>query len=82
MLTDAILCSSIAELLVLRLTEAEAILVSVVCMAAIFGKNALSAAIDDKSVVLSITSPAIDVEHSGAEANGTSLEAVATLTLL
>lgn len=86
MLTDAILCSSIAELLVIRLLGAvavDAILVSVNGMAATFGKNAFSAAIDDKSVLLSITSPVIDVEHEAVEDNSSSaLEAAATLTLL
>lgn len=83
MLTDAKLCSSITDWLALTLLFGMfATPVSVVGMAAIFGKNALSAAIDDKSVVLSITSPAIDVEHDGVGVIGSSLDAVLTLTLL
>lgn len=84
MLTDAKLCSSIAELLALRLLGVVgATLLSVICMAATFGKNVFSAAIDDKSMLLSITtSPAIDMELDAVEVVGSSLEAVATLTLL
>lgn len=92
MLTDAKLCSSTtAELLVLTLLfEVAATLVAVVCMGATFGRNALSVAIDDKSVVSSTASPPIDATADIApaepnavdEVNGSSVEAVATLTLL
>lgn len=87
MLTDAKLCSSTTDwlLLALRLLGfgVATTPVSVVGMAAMLGKNAFNAAIDDKSVVLSIISPAIDgVEHDAVEVNGSSLDAVATLTRL
>lgn len=85
MLTDAILCSSTAELLVLTLLfEVTATLVAVVCMVATLGKNVLSVAIDDKSVQLSITSLpiAIVAAHDAVEGNGSSVESVETLTLL
>lgn len=83
MLTDAKLCSSITDWWELRLLfGVVATPASVVGMAAMFGRNALSATIDDKSVVLSIISPAIDVEHDAVEVIGSSLDVVATLTLL
>lgn len=84
MLTDAILCSSTVVLLALMLLFGLAATpVPIVGMVAMSGKNALSVAIDDKSVQLSITSSVIDVEHDAIDVNGSSLEeALATLTLL
>lgn len=83
MLTDKILFSSTVELLALMLLfGGVATVVPVVCMLAMFGKNALSVAIDGISVQLSITSSVIDAEHDAVEVNGSSVEAVATLTLL
>lgn len=85
MLTDANEFSSTAELFESTLLfEVAAALVAVVWMETAFGKNALSVAIDDKSVLLSTTSLpiAIVAEHDAVEANGSSVDSVATLTLL